>query len=50
MNNKIYYNENGVIFKDKKILYRPNKMLTFPGSTHSEEEVLEEYIISYVVY
>lgn len=34
----IYFNNN-IIFKDKKILFEAPKILTFPGSTHTEDDV-----------
>ena len=38
---RIYYNSNGILLENDKPIYTPTSpLLTYPGSTHTEEEVI----------
>lgn len=39
--NRIYYNDNGIILNNGKIVYKEPIPLTYPGSSHTENDVID---------
>lgn len=39
--NRIYYNDNVIILNNEKIVYKPPIPLTYPGSSHTENDVID---------